>query len=81
MPALLDGNNTCTVQTYTNPAGARVELMQPDGHEKQVPIFASHRVSKTDSRQRPTERECMGVLGAIKHFRRYRAGSTHVAIL
>ena len=24
MPALLDENNTCTVQTFTNPVGARV---------------------------------------------------------
>ena len=66
MPALLDGNNTCTVQTYTNSAGAKAKPLQPDGHEEQVPTFASHRVSKTDSRQIPTERERLAVLGAIK---------------
>ena len=80
LPARLDGNNTCTVQTYSNSAGARVGPLQPEGHKDLVPTFASHRASKIDSRQRPTERECMAVVGAIKHFRQYAAGSTHGAV-
>ena len=52
MPARLDGSNTCTVQTYTNSVGARVGSLQSEGHEEQVPTFGSHRVSKTDSRQK-----------------------------
>ena len=52
MPARLDGNNTCTVQIYPNSVGARVEFLQPERHEKQVPTVASHRVSKIDSRQK-----------------------------
>ena len=37
MPARLDGNNTCTVQTYTNSVGARVGILKPEEHEEQVP--------------------------------------------
>ena len=48
--ARLDENNTCTAQTYTSYVGARVGPLQSEGHEKQVLTFASHRVSKTDSR-------------------------------
>ena len=52
MPARLDGNNTCTVQTYTNSVGARIGPLQPEEHEEQIPTFASHRVSKIDFRQK-----------------------------
>ena len=61
MPVLLDENKTYTVQTDTSSAGATVEPLQPEGHKEQVPTFASHRISKTDSRQRPTERERMAI--------------------
>ena len=80
LPALLDENNTCTVQTDTSSAGARVGPLQSEGHEEQVSTFASHRALKTNFRQRPTKREGMAVLGAIKHFRQYAAGSAHVAV-
>ena len=69
MPVLLDGSNTCTERTDTSSAGVRVGPLKPEGHKEQVPTFASHRVSRTDFRQRPTERERMAVLGAIKHFK------------
>ena len=81
MPTLLNGNNTFIVQIGTSSPGDRVEPLQPKRHEEEVPIFASHRVSKTVSRQRPAERERMAVLGTIKLFRQYAAGRTHVAIL
>ena len=81
IPALLDGNNTCCiVQTDTSSAGVRVGSLQPEGYEEQVLTVAKHRVSKTDSRQRLTERERMTVLEGIKHLRHYAAGSTHVPI-
>ena len=52
LPTRLDGNNTCTVQTYTNSVGARVESLQPEGHEEKIFIVASHCVLKTESSQK-----------------------------
>ena len=52
MPARLDGNNICTVQTYTNSVRVRVGPLQVEGHEEKVPTFASHRVSKIGSHEK-----------------------------
>ena len=49
-------------------------FLQPVGRGEQTLAFASDHFSKTDSRRGPTERECMAVLWAIKHFRQYVAG-------
>ena len=76
MPARLDGKSICTVQTYTSFVEVVVGPLQPEGCEEQAPTFASHRVSKTDSRQSPTKRERMAILGTIKRFRQSSAGST-----
>ena len=73
MLAFRDRNHTFIVQTDTSFAGASAGPLQPEGHEEKVPTFASHRVSKTDSRQGPTEREGIVVLWAIKHFRQCAA--------
>ena len=62
MLALLDWNNTFIVQTDVSCIIAGAEPLQPEGDEEQVLTFASHRVSETESRQRPMERECMTVL-------------------
>ena len=80
MIAFRDWNNTFIVQTDISAVGAWAGPLLPEGHEEQVPTFTSHRVSKTDSRQGPTERECMTALWAIKYFRQYAAGSTHMAV-
>ena len=72
--AFPDWNSTFIVQTDASSAGAGAVLLQPMGREERVLAFASHRFSKTDSRRGPTERECMAVLWAIKHFRQYVAG-------
>ena len=74
MLAFLDWNTTFIVQTDASSAGAGAVPLEPRGHEEKVLAFGSHRVSKTDSRQGPMERECMAVLWAIKHFRQYARG-------
>ena len=63
MLAFLDWRNTFLVQTDASSAGAGAGPLQPEEHERQVLTFASHRVSKVDSSQGPTERECMDVQG------------------
>ena len=72
--AFPDWNSTFVVQTDASSAGAGAVLLQPVGREERVLAFASHRFSKTDSRRGPTERECMDVLWAIKHFGQYVGG-------
>ena len=72
--AFPDWNSTFIVQTDASSAGAGAVLLQPVGREERVLAFASHRFLKTDSRRGPTERECMAVLWAIKHFRQYVTG-------
>ena len=52
MPTRLDGNNTCTVQIYTNSVGAKVGSLPPERHKELVPTFASDRVPTADSRQK-----------------------------
>ena len=75
MLAFLDWNNIFFIeQTDARSTGAGAVPLQPEGHEEQVLTFASHRVSKTDSRQGFTGRECMAVLWTIKNFRQYAAG-------
>ena len=72
--AFSDWNDTFMVQTDVRSAGAGAVLMQPVGYEERVLAFASHRVSKIDFRRGSTERDCMTILSAIRHFRQYVAG-------
>ncbi|CAB1118123.1 unnamed protein product [Ectocarpus sp. CCAP 1310/34] len=58
-------------ELHTDASTLRVgaSLMQTiDGVTRAV-AFASHRFSQTDARRGPTERECMGALWAVDHFR------------
>ena len=57
-----DWDNTFIVQTDASSAEAGVVLLQPVGREERVLVFAGHSFLTTDSRQGPTERECMAVL-------------------
>ncbi|CAB1108851.1 unnamed protein product [Ectocarpus sp. CCAP 1310/34] len=62
------------LHTDASTLGVGASLMQTiDGVTRAV-AFASHRFSQTDARRGPTERECMGVLWAVDHFRPYLAG-------
>ena len=61
------------LHTDASTMGVGASLMQTiDGVTRAV-AFASHRFSQTDARRGPTERECMGVLWAVDHFRPYLA--------
>ena len=51
MPALLDENNTCTVQTFTNPVGARVMVSR---ERNPVPDCLS-RLPQTTLQNNPTQ--------------------------
>ena len=66
MPIRLDGNNT-------NSVGARVEPLQPEGHEEQAPIFTSHRVLKTDPRQKAHGTRTYGFFGSHQTFQTVRS--------
>ena len=72
--AFPDWNSTFIVQTDASSAGAGAVPLQPVGCEERVLAFASHSFSKTNSRRGPTERECMAVLWAFKHFIQYVEG-------
>ncbi|CAB1107107.1 unnamed protein product [Ectocarpus sp. CCAP 1310/34] len=57
------------LHTDASTLGVEASLMPTiDGVTSAVAI-ASHRFSQTDARRGPTERECMGVLWAVEHFR------------
>ena len=69
-----DLDNTFEFHTDAGTVGAGAVLMQTIDGVSRVLAFASHRFSRTDARRGPTERECMGVLWAVDHFRPYLAG-------
>lgn len=48
--------------------------MQTIDGRSRVTSFASHRFSRTDARRSPTERECMGILWGVDHFKPYLSG-------
>ena len=80
MPARLDENSTCTAQTYTNfgeqgwgPCNQRYT------RNRSPPLLATALRKKTLVKE-PMKRKRMAVLGPTKHFRKYAAGSTHVAV-
>ena len=72
--AFPDPNRTFELHTDASTIGAGAVLRQPVGDAPGYIAFASHRFSRTDSKRGPTERECMGILWAIDHFRPYLAG-------
>ena len=72
--AFPDPNKPFELHADASVVGAGAVLMQNIGGVPRVISFASHRFSRTDSRRGPTERECMGVLWGVEHFKPYLAG-------
>ncbi|CAB1106075.1 unnamed protein product [Ectocarpus sp. CCAP 1310/34] len=73
-PNILAFPDLFELHTDASTLGVGASLMQTiDGVTRAV-AFASHRFSQIDARRGPTERECMGVLWAVDHFRPYLAG-------
>ncbi|CAN0436657.1 unnamed protein product, partial [Pylaiella littoralis] len=72
--AFPDPNRPFELHTDASQVGSGAVLMQNMGGAPRVIAFASHRFSRTDARRGPTERECMGVLWAVQHFRPYVMG-------
>ena len=72
--AFPDRNRLFTLHTGANSIGAGAVLTQNHGSKAVVIAYASHRFSRTDSRRRPTELECMAVLWGVGHFRQFLAG-------
>ena len=72
--AFPDLDNTFELHTDASTVRAGAVLMQNIDGVSRVIAFASHRFSRTDPPRGPTERECMGVLRAVDHFRPYLAG-------
>ena len=66
--AFPDWNIPYILQTDANTVGADAVLIQSMRDEEGIISCASHRFSRTDSLRGPTQRECMAVLWAIKHF-------------
>ena len=66
--AFPDWNIPYILQTDANTVGADAVLIQSMKDEEGIISCASHRFSRTDSLRGPTQRECMAVLWAIKHF-------------
>ena len=62
------------LHTDASSLGVGASLMQTIEGVTRAVAFASHRFSRTDARRGPTERECMGVLWSVDHFRPYLAG-------
>ena len=69
-----DPTNQFQLHTDASTVGSGAALMQESGGTPRFISFASHRFSRTDSRRAPTERECMGILWAVQHFRPYLLG-------
>ena len=74
MLAFSDPNKPFELHIDASVVGAGAVLMQEVGGVPRVISFASHRFSRTDARRGPTERECMGVLWGVEHFKPYLAG-------
>lgn len=72
--AFPDLENTFELHTDASTVGVGAVLMQTIDEKPRVISFASHRFSRTDSRRGPTERECMGVLWGVDHFKPYLSG-------
>ena len=62
------------LHTDASTIGAGAVLMQTIDGRSRVTSFASHRFSRTDVRRSPTERECMGILWGVDHFKPYLSG-------
>ena len=78
--AFPDWGYTFTLHTDASSTGAEAALTQRKQNKEFVIAFASHRFSKQDARRGPTERECMAILWATKHFRQYLAGRRFILI-
>ena len=72
--AFPDPNKPFELHTDASETGAGATLVQDVGGTPRVIAFASHRFSRTDSRRGPTERECMGILWGVDHFKQYLSG-------
>ena len=62
-------DNSFELHTDASTIGVGAVVMQTINGTPRVIAFASPRFSRTDARRGPTEREWMGVLWAVDHFR------------
>ncbi|CAB1097364.1 unnamed protein product [Ectocarpus sp. CCAP 1310/34] len=72
--AFPDPNAPFELHSDASSVGAGATLLQTIGGTPRIIAFASHKFSPTDARRGPTERECMGVLWGVDHFKPYLAG-------